>query len=103
MKEFFVRKIENNCLITPGIDWGRPMQIIHQAGDFFVVKRNAHQFFGGIGLRSFAPTFYALYRLEIIDRGFQAFEIEKHEPGHYWKPIVKQLKQRCDELYQASA
>ena len=108
----FVAEVRGNELISPGINWGRPLQIIerNRKHDHLVVKREGHMFGGGGGVaKVYKKTVYMLVRLgtdhisaresltnKAWDRSYGEI-IDKVMPGSKRKP-VKELIEKCQRI-----
>jgi hypothetical protein len=62
----FMAEVQGNELVSPGVIWGRPLQIIerNKHGNHIVVKREGHTAGGGRGaMKVYRKTVYMLVRL----------------------------------------
>lgn len=99
---------------TPGIDWGRPLEILYRThlkvrvGTQLVLRREGHSSWGGrFSLRDYSRTLYMLVKLskELVSaesslngRAFTrmyATVLEEVEPGRAWRPAVAKLIARA--------
>ena len=68
-------------LYTPGVDWGRKLEIIFRHKDQIVVRRKGHRSWSGLGSTEYAETLYMRLRLEMD----QATVLESCTPGRRWR------------------
>ena len=84
-----------------GVDWGAPMELIHQNGRFAVVYVRGHSSistFRNIG--GYYPARYRLVEIEPAEPDCWALAtvLETVEPGREWRPAQARLIARCDAL-----
>jgi hypothetical protein len=103
-------EIAGNVVRTPGVDFGRPLEILHRKGDYLVLRCKGHMTWCSVGEQRYAETHYDLVQVgkEKISakRSFtnkawtrEFFEvIERVEPGLKWREALKKLIERCDSF-----
>lgn len=89
-------KIDGDVVRTPGVDWGRPLEILHRHKNRLVLRRKGHMTWSGIGSSIYAETLYMLVEL----RGGSATVIEEAEPGRKYRPVVANLIKKCGGKYE---
>lgn len=103
---------ERGELKTPGIDWGRPLKIIHRAGDYVIARCGGHATWSGVGMPwTYAPSTLMLIRTGIVEdvSALQSLDgvpytrtcaevIEEIEPGRRWKKALDALIASCNAL-----
>lgn len=75
-------------LETPTVDWGRPLVIHHQAGDYLVVRCMGHNTWGGRGQQKYRPSEWRL----IVLRMGMATVLVLREPGRHARTVEAELK-----------
>lgn len=75
-------------LETPGIDWGRPLVIQYQAGDYLVTRSEAHKTWAGRGKQKHIPAEWRF----IVLKGGQATFLLKVVPGRRARAVEDELK-----------
>jgi len=84
-------KIDGDVVRTAGVDWGRPLEILHRHKNRLVLRRKGHMTWSSIGQQAYAET---LYMLVEVKRGM-ARVIEEAEPGRKYRPAVADLIKKC--------
>lgn len=85
---------------TPMHDYGSKLTLVYERGRFAVVKWPGCNHWSGNHMPwSYKATEYML--VEKVGRGpaREAHVIYDVEPGHSWRSVVVQLKDRCDLLH----
>jgi hypothetical protein len=94
-----------NCLETPGVDWGRPLEIVYQNEAYFLTKTKGHMTFASRGEQEYYPTRYRVFEV-VPDKsrrtGFYAVELHEMEAGRKWKQVVADLTHMVDGLAMAA-
>ena len=98
----FSARIDNDIVRTPGIDFGRPLQILHRGTKriartdiprLLVVRRQGHMYWAGrFSPQEYQPTEYMI--IEFLDAK-TAHVIEQITPGRRPKPAIEALKAKC--------
>jgi len=105
----FNAELDGSVVHSPGIDWGRKLEVLHQKGKYVVVRRKGHMTWGGnYSPRNYAETLYMLLRLDpqhvtakeslngkAYDKTVAAV-LRSCEPGKDWRTAVTMLKTQCD-------
>jgi len=89
-------KIDGDVVRTPGVDWGRPLKILHRHKNRLVLRRNGHMTWASIGQQTYAET---LYMLVEVSRDM-ATVIEEVEPGRKYRAAVADLIKKCGGKYK---
>jgi hypothetical protein len=98
----FPFRIDNDIVRTPGIDFGRPLQILHRGAKRLrgtelprrvVVRRAGYMAWAGrFSPQEYQPTQYMI--IEFLDEK-TAHVVEDVEPGRKAKPAIEGLKAKC--------
>ncbi len=89
-------KIDGDVVRTPGVDWGRPLEILHRHKNRLVLRRKGHMTWAGIGSTEYAETLYMLVEV----KGTTATVIEEAEPGRKYATAVADLIKKCGGKYK---
>lgn len=104
----FTCEVDGNIVRSPGIDWGRPLEILHQNRNLLVLRRKGHMTWASLGQQRYAETLYMFVQLgeervsarhSVNGKAFTlkfADVLERVEPGTKWRAAVKRLIARCD-------
>lgn len=112
LDDFNFRITSDGKVETHGIDWGRPLVILHRNANHVVVRRAGHMTWCGVGSpQYYVETLYMLLKLKneskvsaeksLDGRAFTrswASILKKREPGRKWKPVVTELIADCNLL-----
>lgn len=81
-----------------GVDFGRPIKIIKNEGDYAVAKCEGHLTWSGIGRRRWAGTEYYLLRIWRRDNNVDFQILEQQRPGMAYQSAIKDLMEKMEKL-----
>lgn len=100
----FTAEIRSDQLMSHGVDWGRPLEILFRKGNQLVLRRKGHMTWSGVGMPfNYAETLYMRVELgaenisardSVNGRAFTrdfAVVLAYQEPGHKWRPVLQKL------------
>lgn len=89
----------DGVLHTPGIDYGRPLEILYSKGGYYLTRTKGHLTWSGQGTQEYYPTHYRIFMVlpRKEHQSMYAVEIVEEAPGKKWKPTVEKLKMLIDE------
>ena len=102
-------RVNGNILETPGVDFGRPLEILHRKDNQLVIRCKGSSHWSGIGMpRSYGETEYM--RVLLSEETVTAKQslngkaytkqtmtiIERVSPGRKWKFALKTLIDLCE-------
>jgi hypothetical protein len=109
-------KDEGAILRTPGVDFGKSLEVIYRSGKYLVVRCRGSLGWSGRGMpRTYSPTSYMLLHLrrekvpakrslngKAYTRDY-AVQLEEIEPGLEWRGAVLDLVVKCNKMADEKA
>ncbi len=83
----FKASIRGSELVTPTMDWGRPLEILKQRGSKLLVRRAAHSGWSGRGVQAYRGALYMVLEL----KKDLATVTKRVEPGRKTRTVLAEL------------